>query len=78
MSQREGVTIQIRPDLGPQLPLLLSDPSDLREALINLVFNAVDALAQGGTITFVTRSINVPLPMKAEVAEEAASSRSEG
>jgi CheY-like chemotaxis protein len=34
----------------------LSDPTELREVLINLVFNAVDALPQGGAITFVTRT----------------------
>ena len=61
ISQREGISIQIQQSLEPQLPLLFSDPSEFREALINLVFNAVDALVQGGTITFVTRSISVPV-----------------
>jgi len=58
LSQREGISIQIQYELDQELPALLSDPAELREALINLVFNAVDALPQGGTITFVTRSIN--------------------
>ena len=62
ISQREGVSIQIEKTLEPQLPLLFSDPSEFREVLTNLVFNAVDALVQGGTITFVTRSINIPDP----------------
>jgi CheY-like chemotaxis protein/anti-sigma regulatory factor (Ser/Thr protein kinase) len=35
---------------------LLCEPSDLREALINLIFNAIDALPQGGTITLSTRA----------------------
>jgi signal transduction histidine kinase len=60
ISQREGVSIQIQTELDPKLPLLSSDPSELREALINLVFNAVDAMPQGGTITFVTRFIEFP------------------
>jgi signal transduction histidine kinase len=51
LSQREGIVIQLEPQLEPNLPLLPSNHSDLREALINLVFNAVDALPQGGTIT---------------------------
>jgi len=59
ISQREGISIQIQHELESQLPLFHSDPSELREALINLVFNAVDALPQGGIITLVTRSINV-------------------
>ena len=61
ISQREGISIQIQQTLEPQLPLLFSDPSEFREVLTNLVFNAVDALVQGGTITFVTRSISVPV-----------------
>ena len=59
ISQREGISIQIQTELDPKLPLLSSDPSELREALMNLVFNAVDAMPQGGTITFVTRSIDI-------------------
>jgi signal transduction histidine kinase len=63
LPQRESISIHIQPELEPNLPLLLSDPSDLRETLINLIFNAVDALPQGGTITLVTRSVN-PVPGK--------------
>jgi signal transduction histidine kinase/CheY-like chemotaxis protein len=60
LPQRDGISIRIQRELEPELPLLLSDPSEFREALINLVFNAVDALPQGGSITFVTRSFNRP------------------
>ncbi len=60
LPQREGISIQIQHELDPHLPLLLSDPAELREALINLVFNAVDALPQGGTITLITRSTTRP------------------
>ena len=62
MPQRDGIHINIQPELERPLPLLLSDPSELREALINLVFNAVDALPQGGTITLVTRSTSGSVP----------------
>lgn len=58
--QRDGISIQVQHELEPHLPMLLGDPTELREALINLVFNAVDALAHGGTITFVTSCVNVP------------------
>jgi CheY-like chemotaxis protein len=50
--------------LQPNLPALLSDPTELREALINLVFNAVDALGQGGTITLATSCLDVPCSEK--------------
>ena len=61
LPQREGISIQIQHELEPELPLLLSDPAELREALTNLVFNAVDALPQGGVITLVTRSVPRPV-----------------
>ena len=57
VSQREGISIHIEHDFESGLPLLLSDPTELREALFNLIFNAVDALPQGGTINLVTRSV---------------------
>jgi signal transduction histidine kinase len=69
LSQRDGISIQIQHELELSLPLLLSDPSEFREALINLVFNAVDALPQGGIITFATRSITVPVPEKNGASE---------
>jgi signal transduction histidine kinase len=62
LPQREGISIQIQHELDPRLPRLLGDPPELREALINLVFNAVDALPQGGTITFITRCLSRPGP----------------
>ena len=57
LSQREAVSIQVDKKLESEPPALLCDPGDLREALINLIFNAVDALPQGGTITLATHVI---------------------
>jgi signal transduction histidine kinase/CheY-like chemotaxis protein len=56
-AQRQGISIQIERQLDPNLPLLLSEPSELREALTNLIFNSVDALSKGGTITLTTRAL---------------------
>ena len=64
LSQRQAVCIQVQRELDPRLPQLLCETSDLREALINLIFNAVDALPQGGTITLSTRSVSRPAPEK--------------
>ena len=58
ISQREGISIEFQQELQRPLPMLVGDPIELREALINLVFNAVDALPKGGIITFVTRAIS--------------------
>jgi len=38
-----------------QIPEVLGDAAELREALTNLIFNAVDAVPQSGTITFRSR-----------------------
>ena len=66
ISQREGISINVKPELEPGLPRLVSDPSDLREALINLIFNSVDAMPYGGTINLVTRSVNHPTSQTGE------------
>jgi signal transduction histidine kinase len=58
LSQKDGIDIRIELQLQSNLPLLPSDPGDLREALINLVFNAIDALPHGGSVTLATRSVN--------------------
>jgi ligand-binding sensor domain-containing protein/signal transduction histidine kinase/CheY-like chemotaxis protein len=52
--QAAGITIAVRMCLEP-VPPVCANESDLREALTNVVFNAVDAMPHGGTITFLTR-----------------------
>ena len=56
LAQRKGIPIRIKFELEQNLPALVCSPSELREALTNVVFNAVDALPQGGVITLRTRS----------------------
>ncbi len=51
----QGVTIQLVCALEPGLPELLADAAELREMLTNLIFNAVDAMPQGGTLMLRTR-----------------------
>lgn len=38
--------------------LVMGDDSELREVLVNMVFNAIDAMPEGGTLTLTTRSAN--------------------
>jgi signal transduction histidine kinase/ActR/RegA family two-component response regulator len=59
MAQSQGTNVNITTDFEPELPELYGDESELREALTNLLLNAVDALPKGGTITMVTRSITL-------------------
>jgi signal transduction histidine kinase/CheY-like chemotaxis protein len=56
MPQQRGVTVDLITQLQSDLPLIMGRESEIREALINLVFNAVDAMPQGGTLTLRTRS----------------------
>jgi PAS domain S-box-containing protein len=58
--QQRGVVIHLETELAPDLPAILGVESEVREALINLVFNAVDAMPDGGVLTLHTRSIASP------------------
>ena len=49
-----GRTITIELDLS-KIPPIAGNASELREALTNLIFNAVDAMPEGGTITLRTQ-----------------------
>jgi PAS domain S-box-containing protein len=57
MLQAEGVVIQAVTELAPDLPLVMVAESEIREALTNLVFNAVDAMPDGGRLTVRTRVV---------------------
>lgn len=55
MPQQRGTVIDLRRELEPELPAVLGVESEIREALTNLVFNAVDAMPEGGVLTVRTR-----------------------
>ncbi|MGA2556631.1 MAG: GAF domain-containing protein [Verrucomicrobiota bacterium] len=46
--------------LEPGLPPILADPTQLAQAFLNLVLNAVEAMPKGGTLTISTRSFRLP------------------
>ena len=52
-AQARAVTYAMRLDLTP-VPAVTGDPAELREAFLNLLFNALDAMPQGGALTFST------------------------
>jgi signal transduction histidine kinase/ActR/RegA family two-component response regulator len=56
MAMQRGVVIDVRSELRTDLPAIMGVESELREALINLVFNGVDALPDGGALTIRTRA----------------------
>jgi len=55
MPQQHGIVIRALTELAPDLPKVMAVESEIREALTNLVFNAVDAMPEGGTLTLRTR-----------------------
>lgn len=56
-SEQRGVKVTVGIDVQNSLPILGSR-SEIREALTNLIFNSVDALPEGGSITIRCRSEN--------------------
>jgi CheY-like chemotaxis protein/anti-sigma regulatory factor (Ser/Thr protein kinase) len=58
IQQQRGAAIHATAELDPQQPVVWGLASELREALINLIFNAVDAMPDGGALTLRTRVVN--------------------
>jgi GAF domain-containing protein/CheY-like chemotaxis protein len=48
-----GLSLEVRAELAP-VPAIAGDPSELREAMTNLILNAVDAMPDGGRLTLST------------------------
>ncbi|MFO1499064.1 MAG: ATP-binding protein [Verrucomicrobiota bacterium] len=59
--QKEGVVLKIETALTKNLPTVRENEGELREAITNLVLNAIDAMPQGGTLTIGTR-VMTPAP----------------
>jgi len=57
MPQRRGIVISVVTRLETDLPAILGDPVEIREMATNLIFNAVDAMPEGGTITIRTAAV---------------------
>jgi CheY-like chemotaxis protein len=68
MAQQRGIAIQVRAELAPDLPAIMGADNEIREALINLIFNAVDAMPDGGPLTLRTRVVQEKVPHSSESA----------
>jgi len=56
MPQQRGIVIDLQLELSQDLPAALGIENEIREALINLIFNAVDAMPDGGALVIRTRT----------------------
>ena len=56
--QERGIVIDLKTDLAPELPRVMGAENEIRDALTNLVLNAVDAMPEGGTLTLSTGVAN--------------------
>ena len=61
MPQQRGTVIAMHSDLAEDLPAVMGVESEIREALVNLVFNAVDSMPEGGSLTVRTRLLDAPV-----------------
>lgn len=52
---QQGIVIELRTELAPNPPAIMGAENEIREALTNLVFNAVDAMPNGGTLILRTQ-----------------------
>jgi PAS domain S-box-containing protein len=55
--QERGILIRLKRELEPRMPGVLGAESEIRDALTNVVLNAIDAMPEGGTLTIRSKSI---------------------
>jgi DNA-binding response OmpR family regulator/anti-sigma regulatory factor (Ser/Thr protein kinase) len=55
LARQRGAMIELKSTLSPDLSTIRGAEHEIRDALTNLIFNAVDALPQGGLIEIRTR-----------------------
>lgn len=62
--------IAIVKQLNARIPVVVGDPAQLENALLNLGLNARDALPEGGTISFATENLRLSLDRCRELSLE--------
>jgi signal transduction histidine kinase len=55
LPQQRGAMVELKTDLADGLPDIMGAEHEIRDALTNLIFNAVDAMPSGGTLSVCTR-----------------------
>ncbi|MEO8315031.1 MAG: ATP-binding protein [Pseudomonadota bacterium] len=67
--QQRGIVIDLQEELAPDLPEVMGADNEIRDALTNLLFNAVDAMPSGGRLTIRTHAISRQADAKYVVIE---------
>jgi signal transduction histidine kinase/ActR/RegA family two-component response regulator len=56
MPQEHGIVVQVEADLEPGLASVMGSDAEIRDALMNIVLNAVDSMPDGGRIILRSRA----------------------
>ncbi len=64
-----GVVIRVEMRLAPSLPTIMGAGQEIRDALTNLILNAVDAMPDGGRMTITSRIIDGPARVEIAVRD---------
>ncbi|HEY6482686.1 MAG TPA: ATP-binding protein, partial [Steroidobacteraceae bacterium] len=56
LPQQRGIMVDLQMDLAESLPDIMGAENEIRDALTNLIFNAIDAMPGGGTLVVRTRT----------------------
>jgi len=67
--QQRGIAIELHTELATDLPNIMGADNEIRDALTNLIFNAVDAMPEGGTLTLRSHAEDGADGMKSVVIE---------
>ncbi len=69
MALQRGIAIEVRTEPAPDLPSIMGADNEIREALTNLIFNAVDAMPNGGPLILRTRLAQEKRVVQVEVID---------
>ncbi|MDE2261452.1 MAG: response regulator [Gammaproteobacteria bacterium] len=72
LPQERGAVIELHTELANPPALIMGAENEIRDALTNLIFNAADAMPDGGTLTLRTKRVVRPAKREAGNIEEPA------